>query len=188
MEMRRKDLERWQRYFTSRGLKQPFAQIWEPVIDFSQIKEDRYQGVEIPAYRFKGQEKHGIKLEIHLDRYEADVHLDDCRLRVDSGALFDNLLGLCLNHSFTLLEFEYRKRSRAANHIIGLLDKWTVYGRVLKDDVSVVEQLDRFTLAQVTELLNLAIENHCTNCTAALLEYKNRKFPDFDPMDVFTLE
>ena len=188
MEMRRKDLERWQRYFTSRVLKQPFAQIWEPVIDFSQIKEDRYQGVEIPAYRFKGQEKHGIKLEIHLDRYEADVHLDDCRLRVDSGALFDNLLGLCLNHSFTLLEFEYRKRSRAANHIIGLLDKWTVYGRVLKDDVSVVEQLDRFTLAQVTELLNLAIENHCTNCTAALLEYKNRKFPDFDPMDVFTLE
>ena len=39
-----------------------------------------------------------------------------------------------------------------------------------------------------TELLNLAIENHCTNCTAALLEYKNIRFADFDPMDVFTLE
>ena len=51
-----------------------------------------------------------------------------------------------------------------------------------------VNVLDNFTLAQVTELLNLAIENQCTNCTAALLEYKNRKFPDFDPMDVFTLE
>ena len=60
--------------------------------------------------------------------------------------------------------------------------------RILKDDVSAVEHLDSFTLAQVTELLNLAIENHCTNCTAALLEYKNTRFADFDPMDVFTLD
>ena len=51
-----------------------------------------------------------------------------------------------------------------------------------------VDVLDSFTLAQVTELLNLAIENSCANCTAALLEYKNQRFPDFDPMDVFTLE
>ena len=35
---------------------------------------------------------------------------------------------------------------------------------------------------------NLAIENSCTGCTAALLEYKNQRFPDFDPMDAFTLE
>ena len=84
--------------------------------------------------------------------------------------------------------FRCKKQSRAANHIIGLLDKWTVYGRILKDDVSAVEHLDSFTLAQVTELLNLAVENSCTNCTAALLEYKNTHFPDFDPMDVFTLE
>ena len=38
------------------------------------------------------------------------------------------------------------------------------------------------------ELLNVAIENSCTNCTAALLKYKNNKFSDFDPMDMFTLE
>ena len=40
----------------------------------------------------------------------------------------------------------------------------------------------------LTELLNLAIEHSCTNCTAALLAYKNDHFADFDPMDVFTLE
>ena len=68
------------------------------------------------------------------------------------------------------------------------LDRWLAAERVLKDDATVVDVLDSFTLAQVTELLNLAIENSCTNCTAALLEYKNQKFPDFGPMDVFTLE
>ena len=95
---------------------------------------------------------------------------------------------LDLNGELILQDFSVGKPSRAANHIIGLLDKWTAYGRVLKDDATVVDVLDSFTLAQVTELLNLAIENSCTNCTAALLEYKNQKFPDFDPMDVFTLE
>ena len=94
----------------------------------------------------------------------------------------------CFNHNFTLLEFKYRRRSRAANHIIGLLDEWTVYGRVLKGRTTVVKSLDGFTMAQVAELLNLAIENSCTSCTAALLEYKNQKFPAFNPLDVFTLE
>ena len=95
---------------------------------------------------------------------------------------------LDLNGELILQDFSVGKPSRAANHIIGLLDKWTAYGRVLKDDATVVDVLDSFTMAQVTELLNLAIENSSTGCTAALLEYKNTHFADFDPMDVFTLE
>lgn len=190
MEMDRNDLARWQKYFTSHALKQPFAQVWEPVMDFTQVKEDRYQGIEIPAYRFKGQEKHGIHLKIDQGIYDVSVFLTDCLLWVDGNALFDTsgLSGYSLYQNVTLQKFECRKESRASNHIIGLLDKWTVYGRILKDDVSAVEHLDSFTLAQVTELLNLAIENSCTNCTAALIEYKNTHFADFDPMNVFTLE
>ena len=33
MEMKKEDLEGWQRYFTANALKQPFAQVWEPVAD-----------------------------------------------------------------------------------------------------------------------------------------------------------
>ena len=188
MEMDSDDLARWQKYFTSHSLKQPFTQVWEPVIDFTQVKEDRYQGIEIPAYRFKDQEKHGIRLDIDQNHYDVSIYLTDCGLWVDGDAIFDDLLGYSLDRCIMLQTFECRKESRAANHIIGLLDKWTVYGRILKDDVSAVENLEKFTLAQVTELLNLAIEHSCSNCTAALLEYKNRRFADFDPMDVFTLE
>ncbi len=186
MEMERDDVERWQKYFATQGLRQPFAQVWEPVIDFSQVKEDRYSGIELPANQLRGREKHGIQfgfdystvaLSVSFAGCDLDCGLTDCRhhsLEPDSKVVFGAL--------------KVENPSRQANHIIGLLDKWTVEGRILKDDVSAVEHLDSFTLAQVTELLNLAIENQCTNCTAALLAYKNTRFADFDPMDVFTLE
>lgn len=32
----------WQKYFTRRGLKQPFIQDWEPVHTAKEIKVDRY--------------------------------------------------------------------------------------------------------------------------------------------------
>lgn len=188
MEMQSEEVAAWQRYFTSRGLKQFFAQVWEPVVNFDAVRENRYQGMHIPAYRFKGQEKHGISFEFYYDSSELYIGLDDCHLDYDGwgGAIDRHYLDL--QGELTLGTFQVNRRSRRANHIIGLLDKWTVYGRVLKDDAMVVDVLDSFTLAQVTELLNLAVENSCTNCTAALLEYKNTHFADLDPMDVFTLE
>ena len=50
------------------------------------------------------------------------------------------------------------------------------------------QALDSFTLAQITGFLDLAIQQQRTNCTAALLEYKNARLSDFNPMDVFTLD
>lgn len=189
MEMKPEEVTAWQKYFTSHGLKQPFAQIWEPVIPFGSVKPDRYQDVQIPAYRFNGQEKHGISLILDYGDSDVKLDLDDCRLQfsVQYGGVV-NRHSFNLQGNLTLGAFQVTRRSRHSNHIIGLLDKWTTYGRVLKDDASVAAVLDGFTLAQVTELLNLAIENNCVNCKAALLEYKNQNFPDFDPMDAFTLE
>ena len=51
-----------------------------------------------------------------------------------------------------------------------------------------MNQMERFTLAQITEFIQAAQEANATNVLAALLEYKNKTFPDFDPMDEFTLE
>ena len=41
MEMKPEEVTAWQKYFTSHGLKQPFAQIWEPVIPFEMCIRDR---------------------------------------------------------------------------------------------------------------------------------------------------
>ena len=186
MEMSKKDLAHWQKYFTSHSLKQPFEQVWEPVVDFSAVREDRYQGLTLPANQLRSQDKHGIYFNYDNGLSELTTGFADLDLECDFTQFQRHWMDPDARVVFGKLEV--RKESRAANHVLVKLDRWLAAERVRKDDATVVDVLDSFTLAQVTELLNLAIGNQCTNCTAALLEYKNQRFPDFDPMDVFTLE
>ena len=186
MEMEREDLARWQKYFTSHGLKQLFEQVWEPVEDFGAIRADRYQGMTLRANRLRSQSKHGIEFYFYGELYELYAGFADLELECDLTEPPDNWRGEDIDVVFG--ELRVKKTSRAANHVLARLDRLLATERVKKDDVTVADVLDRFTLAQVTELLNLAIENNCVNCTAALLEYKNKEFPDFDPMEIFTLE
>ena len=85
-------------------------------------------------------------------------------------------------------KFTFEKYTRQVNHIVALLNQWTILGRIMMDDVSVVTALDSATLAQVMQYLNLAIDNGKTNVTAELLNYKNEHFPDFDPLAELTLD
>ena len=64
----------------------------------------------------------------------------------------------------------------------------TVSDRVLKDDASVVEQMDSFTVAQIIEFISMAQEAGAVNVTAALLEYRNNTYPDYNVMDEFVLD
>lgn len=186
MEMNKKDLEHWQKYFTSHSLKQPFEQVWEPVVNFSAVREDRYQGLTLLANQLRSQDKHGIYFDYNNAASELQTSFDDLNLECNFTQFQRHWMDQDARVVFGKLKVG--KESRAANHVLVKLDRWLAAERVLKDDATVVDVLDSFTLAQVTELLNLAIENSCANCTAALLEYKNQRFPDFDPMDVFTLE
>ena len=186
MEMKREDLERWQKYFTSHNLKQPFAQVWEPIVDFSTIRDYQYEGLTLPANQLRSQEKHGIYFNYDYQTCVLETHFADLNLACGFTEAQDHFLSKDAMLVFGTLKV--KKKSRAANHVLARLDKWMLEGRVRRDDATVVEALDHLTVAQVTELLNQAIKYHCTGCTAALLEYKNQRFPDFDPMDAFTLE
>jgi hypothetical protein len=185
-EMSAEEIAAWQEYFITNDLKQPFEQIWEPVVDFETVTEDRYSGVEIPAYRFKGQEKHGITFEFDFGGSYLDIGLNDCWLEYDGGTAVGRH-NLDLQGKLVLGKFR-AKRSRVANHIIGLLDKWTIYNRILTDDVFVIQLLHNATFAQFSDYLRVATENNCTNVVAALLDYQNRTFGEFNPMDEFTLD
>ena len=182
-------LEQWQRYFNDNAIKQPFAQVWEPAIRAEDVKEDRYQDCEVPVYRFKGQEKHGIRFDYDQWSSDSDLRLyfSGCELEFDA----DKVLGrheLYLDKPLTLGKFTFKKYSRSTNHIVALLDKWTITDRIMKGDISIVQQLGGATLAQVMQYIDLSVKNEQTAVTAALLNYKNERFPDFDPMEEYTLE
>ena len=186
MDMTRNDLTAWQKHFTANGIRQPFEQIWEPVVEPNSVTEDRYQGCMIPYYRFMGQKKHGIHVEDEDFHNEIYISFDDCH--ADIQRIDWQRHEISPDHRFEIQRFSVSKFTRKANHIIAYLDRVTIYDRIRKDDTSISAFLPQFTLAQITEFLKLATENNCTNVTALLLDYKNQNFADFDPMEEFSLE
>ncbi len=188
MEMKPGDVLAWQKYFNNHGIKQPFAQVWEPVVHESAIRPNMYQNAELPLYRFKGKEKHGISFSYDYSLCALNISFTDCDLELDCSALDMYHNNLDLNGLVKMGKFTFKKYTRQVNHIVALLDQWTIIGRIMRDDASIVTHLDSATLAQVMEYLNLAIDNGRANVTAELLNYKNEHFPDFDPLAEFTLD
>jgi hypothetical protein len=72
--------------------------------------------------------------------------------------------------------------------MIYLLDKWTIQERIAQNDISVMDILDSFTMAQIVEFIDIAQESCSYSVLAQLLEYKNKKYADYDPMDRFILD
>lgn len=186
MEMTEDEIVSWQNYFVSNGLKQPFEQIWEPVADLNTVASDRYKDCLIPFYRFKGQEKHGITVTDRNFHNEIYIRFNHCSAevnRIDWG-----MHEIDMNHRFEITEFKIDYICRASNHIVAYLDRCTMIGRILKDDISIVQFLPQVTLAQITEFIRMANENNCVNVTAVLLDYQQKNFSDVDPFAEFTLE
>ena len=189
MEMKKDDVKNWQKYFTSRSMKQPFIQIWEPVVDFENVAKDRYKDVKMPIMRFANYSKHGIyAVGYHIYSDDFGVDFKDCKLDITdcdcNCIVFDQMDG----QNYTFGEFEIENVSRYSNHIIGILDKWIVADKIQNDDISIINILSSFTLAQITELINIANESGSVNSMAVLLEHKNNYYSDYNPMEVFTLE
>lgn len=184
----RSQIAAWQTYFTEKGLKQPFEQIWEPAYDPSDIKPDRYQDSSLNVYRLQHKDAHGIHawgLEAYSESY--GFELTDCKMEQDASE-WRFVSGITDDATFHLGKFTFEKFTRYVNHIVYLFDKWTITDRLLRDDTSIEPMLAAFTAAQIREFLTLTTEKGCSNVTAMLLEYQNQHFADMDPMAAFTLD
>ena len=186
MEMNSEEVTVWQRFITSHNLKQPFVQMWEPVYAEQDIREDRYKGRRINPVYLRNQRRRGINAEWYSGEYAESkyvaiqnfhVKATDAELRQDDEREY-----------LEIVSIRPVIWNRRANMVIAFLDRITVRDRVKKDDSSVMNQMEHFTLAQITEFIKTAQEAGATGVLAALLDYKNAHFADFDPMDEFTLE
>jgi hypothetical protein len=183
--MTKEEQAAWQNYFTENHLKQPFEQVWEPRYSQEEIAPDRYSGIVLPLLQFSNKQKHGIDLwGVSAYSDEFDVNMVDCKLSLEPS---DWRCDSYADMTFTLGEFAVEQFTRYANHIVYLLDKWTITERILKDDVTITPLLGSFTVAQISEFIRLASEKGCTNVTALLLNYQNEHFGAYDPLAEFTL-
>lgn len=185
IEMDSDDLTLWQKYYISNGINQPFDQLWEPVYNPEDIKADRYKDNAIPYFRFKGKEKHGITVEDTDFHNHIEITFVDCTVTVTRIDFERHKIDI--NHRFEVENFTFSRFTRYVNHIIGYLDCCVIYNRILKDDDTIADLLPRFALAQISKFIKLAIENKCNNVMAVLLDYKNKNFTDFDPLEEFVL-
>ena len=186
MEMKVEVVEAWQKYFTAHGLKQPFSQVWEPVYQKSDIREDRYDQARIRPVYLRNQEKLGIQV-FWMDVYyiESGVFIQDFDIRFETAEEEDEH---DYGNHLIITTIRPKQWNRRANSVIAYLDRITVRGRIAKDEVSVMDYISSFTLAQITEFIAIAQEAEAVNVLALLLEYKKEHFAGFDPMEEFTLE
>ena len=186
MEIGAEETAAWQNYFLSRGLKQLFAQMWEPVYRPEDILPDRYASYPMLLLTFQGQERHGIDFSYDYNTSEVYLTFKGCQAEWKAkGELRHNLDP---NAVVTIGSFGFTRYTRQVNHIVSILDKWTIRQRIKEDDASMAGMLAGVTLAQIEEYLKLSVESQAANCTAALLEYKKEHFGDVDPMEEFVLE
>lgn len=184
----------WQSYYLKHRLKQPFAQIWEPVTvrNTKSIHPNRYKGSEITVGHILGLENQGL---VHY-RYSMDGPTEF----EFAGSM--HLSGVLEQRGHWLTEFGADNRivlgtitqlhvsePRKLNRVISYLDSKTVLSHLKRDDdVWLGMILPGKTPEQIIEFLNMAIENQANRCTALLLDYKHKYFSSFESMDEFTLD
>ena len=153
----------WQKYFRDRELKQPFPQVWEPAEDKKRVRPDRYAGSWFPLSTFKDKVSHGIILEGN-----GRLKLRDCTadLRKAAGP------GKNTDNRFEVSNFRFKRYTRLVNHIVSIFDRDNIRGRILRDDVTVAREFSRITGEEIEAFIDLALQNHCPNVTAALLAWK----------------
>ncbi len=177
----------WQRYISSQGIKQPFIQMWEPTPARYEIKPDRYVGCLLPYYRFLHREEHGITTYDFNFHNDIEIELTDCNAKIERIDWHRHEISP--DDRFEIKSIRLKsKYTLTGNHVIAYLDRITMYGRIMADDVTIADQLNSCNIAQITNYIQCAQEAKATNVLALLLDYKNKAFPDFDPMAEFELE
>lgn len=180
VEMDQAEINAWKEYISAHDIKQPFVQIWEIPHETKDIKPTRYEGYKVYWRNLQHMEKHGISFD--YDRgaislsgwFEIGSRLDD------NGG--DVILGRLSGYN------NQNTRKRQFSHIISIFDKWVIEARIADDDITILEDMDNYDAAQITEFIDIAAKNKAVQVSAALLEYKNKKFPNYDAFAEFTLE
>lgn len=189
MYMEPADVAAWQQYLLRNKLRQPFQQMWEPVVNLNAIEPDRYSYIKIRAYLLRNKERHGIHV-VQVGYYDYDVRFDDCRAVV--AYISSERHAVSQDDYCAVRNIAILKHSRKSNHIIGYLDRCALYAGAYMciddDDVAALEPLlEQLDLAKTIDLLGLASERGAVKVAARLLDYKEEKFPEAAGVDSLEL-
>ena len=194
VEMSEKQVLTWQNYLLKRNLRQPFAQVWEPIglRDQRSVLPDRYNGGIITVGYILGLKRQGfVRYNYASDCPTSFVFTGSMAI---SGQLEKQGYWFEENgpgNSITLGKIEYlrEEKPRYLNHVLACLDRVIIPQKIrADDDAYLLSVLPGKTRAQIAAFLQTAMENRAAHCTAVLLDYQNSHFREFSDVTEFTLD
>ena len=141
--------------------------------------------VRIPKYRFVDRDIHGIHVLDIDNGYKPEFEFEDCQVNIvqaNRNEMVD------YDTKFVIRSFDFKEYTKMVNHIVAYLLRCVAENVVLKNDDSIIPILPTFTYELTNKCLKISLENNCTNVSAILLDYQEKNFSKYDPMDEFTLE
>lgn len=199
------DIRRWRDVLAKLGKTELFEQMWEPVIEFdAQTLPTRYTGL-----RLTNKQRNALKAK--LARMGIRVWSDDMKPEYGSygrGLSFGDHNTMHFGNRISAyyriyadskeIEFESMKINAAndheaqtsANAVVFELDKLAVSVAIEQNRISGLSELilDCFNAPQILEFIDLAGKCNAIDCSALLLDYKNRRYPEYNVMQMFVLD
>lgn len=202
LDMEPEDIVRWQRLLVDKKQSLLLEQVWEPVRQSKNtVDSSRYSGAVISSKernllktRLK---RRGINVSAGEVQREYDHRAGKYVFDPENDMFFDDVSTLHYavdekSGDLTLGDFRVKRSNniRKLNAILLELDRITLSAQIRNDNVEAIEekQLDDLTVSQISDFIKLATESNAANCTALLLDYKNKKYPEYDNFDEFVLE
>lgn len=176
MEMTPEDIRDWKARLSAEGISQPFAQLDEPVNDFSRITPDRYRGLLFPMSELDVRPVIECKgYNIRISGFASD------RRHIDT------VWGKNGELAVEIKKFTPRAVNRMSNRAVSVLDRLSVKPRIEADDPTFISYMAQPDRRQLEEYLATAEKCRSMKCMAELLQIKRRLFPDDDYFDSFRL-
>ena len=198
LDMSSEQVAAWQSYLLDSGKKLLIEQVWEPIAAIKNINQ--FLGMVLSKDErndFKrALARKSISLKSENDYSEFD-HRAYKYVFSDTGTMH---VGNALRIRYrvnkdsgetTLETFNTPKEmTRELNSILYELGRVCVKSAIRQDNGELLSILlsDAFTTAQVMEFIQIAQASAKTEAIGILMDYKQKNFPDFDPMAEFSLD
>ena len=180
------ETEAWRAYFHNSRLRQPFVQMEACPHREDEIRRDRYRGLTVAFRDLAGREAEGVSLKAYHNNIE--VKTEHCTLDYETvlsaGYDYTDMIGTTYAR---LDEFRFKVYDRQVNHVVNLLDRAAAVALTQQDDLRLETFLPAVPEEELLGLIRTAAERGCSNAMALLLEEKEHRWKQEDPLDAFAL-
>ena len=200
LDMTKDEIEQWQARIIALQKALLIEQVWEPMVELKKgadictiydgavlTKQERNEFkrlLKAKAITVKSMEQHA---EFNHRNYSYNFSNSNTML-IASDIQLDYVVDENTG-DITLGKMNGVKLNRTLNTVVFELDRLCTRHHIVTDNTEAISEniLSRFTLAQIMEFVDLAVTSNSTNCTALLMDYRNKTFNEVDPFSMFVL-